>query len=98
MTKLEQRKALLNILYVKEAVDDIEVDNITSDYLNACLSNTIIRFAGVEMEDNELKIKIIETLNGLRSLCDTISHKDLRSAILGLIGDIERCSSHEILE
>lgn len=97
MTKLEQRKALLNILYVKEAVDDIEVDNITSDYLNACLSNTIIRFAGVEMEDNELKIKIIETLNGLRALCDTISHKDLRSAILGLVGDIERCESHEIL-
>ncbi|MBQ0141306.1 MAG: hypothetical protein KBT06_00650 [Prevotellaceae bacterium] len=89
MTKNEQRKALLNILYVKEAVDDADVDNINSDYLDACISNTLIRFAGIDM-NAELKDKVIETLSGIRALSTVITHKDLRSAILGLVGDIER--------
>lgn len=91
MTKLEQRKALLNILYVKESVDNAKIDTIDNEYLDACLSNTIIRFAGLQM-DNELKTKIIETLSGIKALSHNLTHKELRSAILGLIGDIERCS------
>lgn len=96
MTLQDKRKALLNILYIKEAIDDVDVDNITEEYLCGYITNTAIRFSGVEM-DNELKDKIVDTLNGIKNLSNRLTHKEIRSAILGLIGDIERYED-EVLE
>lgn len=89
MTKEEQIKMVHKILFVKEDVDNPEKPEITVQMLNSCISNCIIRFSGVEMDEN-LKNKIIETLRGIKNLNGDISHAEARSAILGLISDIRR--------
>lgn len=89
MTKSEQIRMIHKVLFVKEDVDDPNKPEITVDMFNTCVSNCIIRFSGVEM-DTSLQNKIIETLRGLKSLSDQITHAEVRSAVLGLINDIRK--------
>lgn len=89
MTKSEKIKSLHKILWVKEDVDDNNKTEITQEVLNSCISNCIIRFSGVDMEGS-LKSKILETLNGMLLCSSSLTHEQVRSAILGLMNDVNR--------
>lgn len=89
MRKDEQIRYIHKILWVKEDVDNPAMEDIDDSVFDACLANTITRFAGLEIEP-QLKNKIIETLSGLRLRGSSLPHKDVRSAVLGLMNDIER--------
>lgn len=89
MTKSEKIKSLHKILWVKEDVDDNNKTEITQEVLNSCISNCIIRFSGVDM-DASLRSKILETLNGMLLCGNNLTHEQVRSAILGLMNDVNR--------
>lgn len=89
MKKAEQIRCIHKILWVKEDVDNPLIDGVDHNVLDTCISNTIIRFSGLEI-DEHLKSKIIETLSGLRYRGSELTHSDVRSAILGLMNDIDR--------
>lgn len=86
MTKAEKIKAIHKILWVKE---DLDNGIVGQDSYDSCISNCLVRFSGTEI-DEKLKEKILDTLKGLKELSDTLSHDEVRSAILGLMGDIDR--------
>ena len=89
MRKDEQIRYIHKILWVKEDVDNPDMEEIDDGVFDTCLANTITRFSGLDIEP-KLKAKIIETLSGLRLRGSSLPHKDVRSAILGLMNDIER--------
>lgn len=89
MNKQNQIKTIHKILFIKEDIDNVEITNITIDDLKKYISNTLIRFCGMNIEDN-LKSKIVETLGGLHALCDKLSHNEIRTAVLGLMNDVDR--------
>lgn len=88
MDKIAVIKSLHKILYLKEDIDNNK-NGMTYEILDKCLSNRIIRFQGVDM-DEALKEKIIETLKGLKVCVKDLTHDEMRSVILGLMNDVER--------
>lgn len=86
VTKAEKIKSIHKVLWVKE---DVERGIVPYASFDACVSNCILRFSGTEM-DEKLREKILDTLKGIKELGATLSHDEVRSAILGLMGDIDR--------
>lgn len=86
VTKAEKIKSIHKILWVKEDVDN---GIVGQDSFDSCVNNCIVRFSGTEM-DEKLREKVLDTLKGIKELSDTLSHDEVRSAILGLMGDIDR--------
>jgi len=89
MTKREKIIRIHKILYAKEDFDNVERPDCTLDVFQKSISNCIIRMSGVKM-NGELKNNVLETLNGILKLSETITHDEVRSAILGLMNDIDR--------
>lgn len=89
MRKDEQIRYIHKILFVKEDVDNPIVEDVDYNVFDTCVANTITRFCGLNINEN-LKEKIIETLSGLRYRGSSLSHDEVKSAVLGLMNDIDR--------
>lgn len=87
MKKEEQIRALHKILYIWENKEE------QTSY-DMYISNCIARFAGTKMDDT-IREKIIDTLTGLKVIGNTLSHQEVRSIILGLMGDIDRMEAYD---
>ena len=90
MTKeLKERRyrSLHKILYIYE---DISKGNCTIEELDTYLSNISIMFAGMNDLNPEIRYKTVSSLRGLRELLPELTHKDIRSCVLGLMEEFER--------
>lgn len=85
MDNKEIIKSIHKILFIREDYDN---GIVPFSFLDTYLSNLIILLNGINFNNKE---KVISTINGIRILGDNLSHKELRSSILGLMNDIERC-------
>lgn len=89
MTKREKITKIHKVLFAKEDFDDITKPDCDLQVFQKCVSNCIIRMSGTQMNEH-LKENIVETLEGILNLSETITHDEVRSAILGLMNDIDR--------
>lgn len=89
MTKRDKITRIHKVLFAKEDFDDATKPECTLEVFRKCVSNCMIRMSGVDM-DKKLKDNVVETLDGILKLSDTITHDEVRSAILGLMNDIDR--------
>lgn len=87
MTKEEKFRAIHKVLHFKE---DWDKGKVTEEVFYKVLTNCYVKISGAEFNDNNLKDNTITTLKGLRETYSELSYKDMRTILLGLMGDIDR--------